>query len=105
MLAQEPWCFHPEQIATLTDWQIEHLYARPAIERAKKWKSHEREDWHEAPGTFEPPAPPQVPASPDGEPDLNDPALKEYVISQFVEWGMTRQAAERQFEEQARQPR
>lgn len=35
MLCQEPWCYLPEQIARLTDWQIENLYAKPAIERAK----------------------------------------------------------------------
>lgn len=36
MLAQEPWCFTPDQIGKLTDLQIERLYARPAIERSKK---------------------------------------------------------------------
>lgn len=33
-MCQEPWCFHPDQIATLTDFQIEWLYLRPAAERS-----------------------------------------------------------------------
>ena len=36
MLAQEPWCFLPEHIGKLTDWQIEHEYAKPAIARAEE---------------------------------------------------------------------
>jgi hypothetical protein len=36
MLVQEPWCYTPDQVAELTDWQIEHLYARPAAERAEE---------------------------------------------------------------------
>ena len=36
MLAQEPWCFPPAIIAGLTDFQIEHVYVRPAVERAKR---------------------------------------------------------------------
>lgn len=38
MLAQEPWCYTPEQIARLTDWQIENLYAKPAHERAEQMR-------------------------------------------------------------------
>lgn len=33
-LAQEPWCFHPDQIARLTDWQVVNLYLKPAAKRA-----------------------------------------------------------------------
>jgi hypothetical protein len=36
MLCQEPWCFAPETIERLTDWQITHLYAKPALERAEE---------------------------------------------------------------------
>ncbi len=34
-LAQEPWCFHPNQIARLTDWQIINVYLKPAAKRAE----------------------------------------------------------------------
>jgi hypothetical protein len=39
MLCQEPWCFTPEQIGRLTDWQILELYAKPASERAERMSS------------------------------------------------------------------
>lgn len=32
----EPWCFHPHQIADLTDFQIHNVYVKPAVERAKR---------------------------------------------------------------------
>jgi hypothetical protein len=34
-LAQEPWCFDPETISNLTDWQIVNVYLRPAMKRAE----------------------------------------------------------------------
>jgi hypothetical protein len=34
-LAQEPWCFSPDQIARLTDRQITDWYIRPAADRAR----------------------------------------------------------------------
>ncbi len=37
MLAQEPWCYTPDQIGELTDWQILNLYAKPAAERAAEF--------------------------------------------------------------------
>lgn len=33
---QEPWCFHPDQVATLTDDQIVNRYLKPAIERSER---------------------------------------------------------------------
>lgn len=36
MLCGEPWCFHTDQVARLTDWQVEWMYLRPAAERARK---------------------------------------------------------------------
>ena len=94
MLAQEPWCGFPEQIASLTDWQIEHLYARPAIERAKQI---ERERKGDSPilsidtstSTIEPSEP-------------NSLEFRVWVISQFMAMGMSRAAAEKQYEGQAR---
>lgn len=35
-LAQEPWCYTPEQIGRLTDLQILKLYVEPAVERSKE---------------------------------------------------------------------
>lgn len=35
-LAQEPWCFTPDQIARLTDYQIMRLYLVPAAERGRQ---------------------------------------------------------------------
>ena len=37
-LAQEPWCYTPEQIARLTDWQVLNVYLKPAIERAEEMR-------------------------------------------------------------------
>lgn len=37
--AQEPYCWHPAQIATLTDVQIEHLYLTPAKRRSDAMKA------------------------------------------------------------------
>lgn len=36
MLTQEPWCFTLEEIARLTDWQIEELYYKPAKARQEQ---------------------------------------------------------------------
>lgn len=38
MLTQEPWCYLPEKIGRLTDWQILELYAKPAAKRAEELK-------------------------------------------------------------------
>jgi hypothetical protein len=95
MLTQEPWCFHPEQIATLTDWQIEHLYAKPAIERAKQIESQRkgkpamRRDENAATATVQPLEP-------------GSPEFRGWVIAQFMTMGMNRADAEKQYEEQAR---
>lgn len=93
MLAQEPWCFHPEQIASLTDWQIEHLYARPAVERAKHYE--------EASGGAQRGERPVEHAQPTDTPEPGSPGFRDWVIVQFMKMGMTRSAAEAQYERQA----
>ena len=117
MLAQEPWCFHPNQIATLTDWQIEELYARPAIERNKKWDEEraafemnrpkqmaDRENVDEWPDgvkryrTMKNAAEP-IPSNP---PEVGSPEFREWVIQQFMAFGMSRKNAEAQYEAQAK---
>jgi len=88
MLAQEPWCFHPAQIAVLTDWQIEHLYARPALERAKQMKAD----------TTSP-----TKATPEAEiPKAGDPKMEDYVIEQFMKMGMSRKKAKAKYDQQAK---
>jgi hypothetical protein len=57
MLAQEPWCFTPEQIGKLTDWQIENLYAKPAMKRAEEMRK-------EMPDGGAPSGPSPAPVSP-----------------------------------------
>lgn len=35
LMGGEPWCFAPEQIGKLTDWQIWELYVKPAVRRQR----------------------------------------------------------------------
>ncbi len=60
-LAQEPWCFHPSQIAELTDWQVMELYIRPAVKRAEELKKDVDRDRAESP--FSSPSSPSPKAS------------------------------------------
>lgn len=93
MLAQEPWCFHPEQIASLTDWQIEHLFVQPAVDRFRRL---------EAGRSGERAAASNIPATSDAPPDPSHPRFRGWVIAQFMAMGMSRAEAERQYEQQAR---
>lgn len=34
----EPWCLRPWEIARLTDWQLEHVFRRPAARAARAAK-------------------------------------------------------------------
>lgn len=61
-MAQEPWCFHPEQIATLTDWQVMHLYLKPAMDRAEQMRKDMEKDRQKIPGS---PSQPSQPFSAD----------------------------------------
>jgi hypothetical protein len=98
MMAQEPWCFHPEQIATLTDWQLEYLYRQPAEERTRQMKK-EQPPLSPAPE----PRPPMTNAAMD---DLTkDPnKLKTYVVNQFLATGMTVEQALKTYEDQKNGP-
>jgi hypothetical protein len=50
-LAQEPWCFAPETIANLTDWQIVNVYLRPAMKRSEEMrKEMKRVESGQSPG-------------------------------------------------------
>lgn len=39
LTVREPWGWHPSQIATLTDWQLEYEYLIPAEELAEQLES------------------------------------------------------------------
>jgi hypothetical protein len=98
MLAQEPWCFHPEQIAGLTDCQIEQLYARPAVERAERMEAErEGRTLIKMPGV---PTMPKAPSNSDSPSDINSPELREYIIGQYTGFGMSRSAAEARYEKE-----
>jgi hypothetical protein len=124
MLAQEPWCWHPDQIASLTDWQIEKLYRDPALARKKEWDKQraEMEERNQSePSEFPKLSPETVRENMDGtkvyrggEPsrdsdecppgDKNSPAVKDWVIRQFMKVGMTRMQAEHKYEWQKDHP-
>jgi hypothetical protein len=61
-MAQEPWCYHPEQIATLTDWQVMYLYLKPASDRAEEMRKQMEKDRPKTPGM---PSEPGLPFSAD----------------------------------------
>lgn len=98
-LAQEPWCFHPEQIAKLTDWQIAKLYLEPAWERAEKL----REDVPPPPAGGRPNLPPRRggrAAAPDYEPGTPE-HREQLVTAAFMGvMGMKREQAERYYDRQ-----
>jgi hypothetical protein len=91
MVAQEPWCYHPEQIASLTDWQLEFLYHQPAVERQKQLAKN----LPESEGSGES-------CNPADPPPSDSPEFREWVIAQFQAMGMSRKTAETQYEQQAK---
>lgn len=90
MLAQEPWCFTPDQIARLTDWQVVSLYLVPAAERAEKLRA----------GTGGGPAGP-VPRhnTPDAEPGTEG-HRRQIVAALMSHQGLSRERAEAAYESQ-----
>ncbi len=102
MLAQEPWCFHPEEMASLTDAQIENFYLQPAMERHERMEA-EREGRLPIPPIPGVPDMPDIPNNAnDTPPDLESPDLKEYVIKQYVKMGMSRDSAIKKYETELR---
>ncbi len=85
-LAQEPWCFHPSQIAELTDWQVMELYIKPAVKRADELKkSMEKNQSSALP--FSPPESSSSPGTRRGLPD------RERSIEIMVSFGISAEKA------------
>lgn len=103
MLCQEPWCMTPEQFGKLTDWQIEYLYARPAVERAEEM----RRDMPTKPGAPAPagsPLPPRRPtnSAPDFEPGTE--GHRRQCVAAFMQiQGLSKARAEAQYDRQLKQ--
>ena len=100
MLAQEPWCYTPEQIGRLTDWQIEFLYARPALERSERMAPGKGKGTGKDLGSRRP----EVEAStgPPGEP--GSPQHRAACIDAYMTvQGLNRERAEAQYEKQLAQ--
>lgn len=102
-LAQEPWGFHPDQIASLTDWQIVELYLRPAARRAEEFKK----DLPAPPGAprAEGPRPAAPPAAAPGDGPEGEPGgelhRRQVVGQAFMGvMGMSREQAEALYEQQ-----
>lgn len=83
-MAGEPWCFPPEVIAKLTDYQIDELYLRPAVKRAEAME-RERKG-----------LPPAADPKPLAEPPPRE-AMIRFAASMF---GKTRQQAEAEYDAQ-----
>ena len=102
-LAQEPWCFHPDRIATLTDHQIDHVYVGPAAERSEEM----RKDLPDAAGPNRAPSGYRPPRAADCGPDYEPgtPGHRRQIVEQaFIGvMGMKRDAAERLYEKQLQQ--
>jgi hypothetical protein len=111
MMSQEPWCKMPHDWAKLTDWQIEHLYLNPAIERNERLKREQpksgRHDRERPDEDYQPPAPVTDNAfakNPDGSINLDCPKLKNHVISQFIASGMSPKRAHETYHAQRHDP-
>ncbi len=93
VLTQEPWCYTPEQIGRLTDWQIDFLYARPAVKRAEELRK-------DLPDHPPPLAPPSHASEPEPEPGSDE--HRRMVVSAFVNgpFGMSPEKASAMYESQ-----
>lgn len=81
----------PAEVARLTDWQIEHLYVGPAVERARKMERERK-------GLPEEPTPSRKSAAPV-------PGSKQHRAmweSGFVAMGMKPEAAREKYDRQLR---
>jgi hypothetical protein len=79
----EPWCFPPDVIAKLTDYQIEHLYLKPAAKRAAEWEKK-----HMQPTTGVAQTPAHVDPAAESRRDT------ESVVQMYMAMGLPRATAE-----------
>jgi hypothetical protein len=89
MLCQEPWCFSPEQVERLTDWQVTHLYALPAEKRSEDIRRL-------TPGSAPPPSRNSIPHEP-GSADHRAVVVSAMTNGPFK---ISREAAERAYDQQ-----
>jgi hypothetical protein len=118
MLGQEPWCWHPDQIAVMTDKQIVDHYYKPAEKRAEERKKDfpdtnnpspkfvpetVRENAADGTKVYRPreDLPDHQPGNP---PPADSPQFREWVLAQFIAMGQTRRQAEHTYEWQKTHP-
>ncbi len=83
-LASEVWKMLPWDFARLTDWQIEHIYLRPQVERQEAIESH-------GPGGEKPAL--AVPQSDKGDWKPN----RNVMVATFMQLGMKREDAIKEY--------
>lgn len=91
----EPWCFHPAQIADLTDFQIHHVYVLPAVKRARK--ESEKMNPHAPTAIAGTSAKPAHHVGPTVE-ELGE--TPDEVVELYVSMGLSRETAKRMAAEQ-----
>jgi hypothetical protein len=99
MLSQEPWCYTPDQIGRLTDWQILNLYAKPAIERSKQYSTTPSPGAAAPAGRTRPHGEGAPSSGPPGEP--GSPQHRSACIGAYMDvQGLSRERAVAQYEKQ-----
>lgn len=83
-LAHEPWCWHPDQIARLTDHQLLNWYLKPAANRARAQQN----------------LPPLPEPKPPGAPDEGPPPRAAVVGVMHHVLGMSVKAANAEYDRQ-----
>lgn len=89
-LYQEPWCFHPSQVADLTDHQIIEHYLKPAAERSRR--AREEAEGRTPLGSR--------PARSEPDPEPGTPEHRRQIVGAFVHMGMRPEKAAERYEQQ-----
>lgn len=103
MTSQEPWCFDPDKIARLTDWQIENLYYKPALEREKEFKKNSPQVGERASPTSHAPQVDDEPPKQMAHPKIGTPAFRYWYIAKMGPYVGGPKAAAALFDEQMKQ--
>ena len=103
-LAGEPFCFHTDQIARLTDWQIVELYIRPAVEKMKEFQEKHPATPGKPLGSRRPPTvtmgDPGGYRGPDYEPGTPEHRKQLVEMAFMGVQGLSRERAEAQYDRQ-----